>query len=248
MISTLREALREAQVTMEQHENRFTKETEFEVGSKVYLSTTNLSSHHFQQKAKKLRPAKVGPFEVIERLTLNGHTYKLQLPKQYKKLHPVFHAALLQKYVERDADLLGQDKRAENDGQQQINNERDVVPTRNAEQEVYYIEKVVSRKKVGNTYHYLVKWEDYDDESNTYITKKEAVSEEAYEYLKAFDEKMQTETDERNRQHNKEPKTSTKGNQKLQNTQQETYAKIEKEPIQGAKEAPRRSQRLCLAE
>ena len=176
ILESIRHAQLETQRTMEIFDNRTTKDVRFEVGDKVYLSTNNISTSHFKQKAHKLKPTFIGPFDVIEQMTKN--TYKLKLPKEYRRLHPVFHAALLLRYVERPADMTG-------------GNNTQETPTTHTEETLeseqgYSFEKVISRKLIGGKYHYLVKWKDFDHTSNYYITEDDKLSPEAHACLREF--------------------------------------------------------------
>jgi hypothetical protein len=67
----------------------------FEKNQKVWLDTRNLKmSHH-----KKITPKREGPFKIDE--VLGPVTYRLKLPESWK-IHNVFHAALLRRYIENE--------------------------------------------------------------------------------------------------------------------------------------------------
>jgi hypothetical protein len=61
----------------------------------VLLSSTNLAAHHFQRREHKFRPAFIGPFKITEQVT--DYTYRLDLPRKFRRLYPIFHAALLKR-------------------------------------------------------------------------------------------------------------------------------------------------------
>ena len=68
----------------------------FEKGQKVWLDSRNLkTSYH-----KKIGPKREGPFEIDE--VLGPVTYQLKLPSSWR-IHNVFHAILLQPYIETEA-------------------------------------------------------------------------------------------------------------------------------------------------
>ena len=71
------------------------KFTPFERGQKVWLNTPNFKTGHY----KKIAPKREGPFEIKE--TLGPVTYWLKLPESWK-IHNVFHATLLQPYIENE--------------------------------------------------------------------------------------------------------------------------------------------------
>jgi hypothetical protein len=68
----------------------------YAVGEKVWLSTKYLDSKTTNKKEAKLLPKFIGPFQVLE--IVNEVSYRLELPKEYHRVHPVFHASLLKKY------------------------------------------------------------------------------------------------------------------------------------------------------
>ena len=51
--------------------------------------------HDTLWKHIKLNPRYIGPFEILVRIDLV--TYKLQLPSELSKIHPVFHVFVLKK-------------------------------------------------------------------------------------------------------------------------------------------------------
>ena len=93
VLQMTRDTLLDSQRAVAIHENRVLKDIVFEEGEKVYLSSKNLSSIHFQRPEVKLQSPFLGPFEVVKKLS--PYTYRLKLPVSMKRLHPVFHAVLL---------------------------------------------------------------------------------------------------------------------------------------------------------
>ena len=69
------------------------KDTQFQVGQEVLLSTTNLNKHDL---CRKLYPKYVGPFKVLKKV--NDTAYMLDLPASMP-IHNVFHVSLLCAYV-----------------------------------------------------------------------------------------------------------------------------------------------------
>lgn len=59
------------------------------------LSTKNLKMK--PGRTKKFAPKFIGPFTVVEVLA-KGNAYRLNLPHQYRNLHPTFHISLLKGY------------------------------------------------------------------------------------------------------------------------------------------------------
>jgi len=66
----------------------------FEVGSKVWLESTNITPF---QPMKKLTKKRYGPFEILK--LVGPSTYRLKLPATWKGIHPVFNEILLMPFV-----------------------------------------------------------------------------------------------------------------------------------------------------
>ena len=71
---------------------------EFEVGQKVLLDNSNIA---LNRPSRKLAEKRSGPFKIIERI--GSHAYRLELPPQWKNIHPVFHVSKLDAYREDPA-------------------------------------------------------------------------------------------------------------------------------------------------
>jgi hypothetical protein len=69
------------------------REERYQVGDQVMLTTDKLA-----EGRGKLRDRWVGPFTVMEAFR-NGVNVRLDLPKQYSKLHPVFHVEKLKRFI-----------------------------------------------------------------------------------------------------------------------------------------------------
>ena len=63
----------------------------FDVGDEVLLSTAHL---RLKRPARKLSERFAGPFKVVQRVSSTA--YKLRLPADLQRIHPVFHVSLLQ--------------------------------------------------------------------------------------------------------------------------------------------------------
>jgi hypothetical protein len=205
VLQLARDALVKAQQAMELFENRARKDVGFEVGQAVFLSTANLGSSHFDRAAEKLRPRFVGPFTVVSKE--GSYRYRLQLPKRWASLHPVFHASLLfpaQISPAAMAGRLGPGVQApasvaapsEHSSEASAASEAPVLGDGLLSQDdngepVFVIERVVRREARGRGHRYLVKWEGFPDEENSWITKSNAETEGAYQALVDFDQALE---------------------------------------------------------
>jgi hypothetical protein len=92
---TIREQLLKAQEEQKtQYDKGRTRQPEYRIGDKVYLSTENMVT---DEGSKKLSDLRTGPFEIIGQAGENA--FKLRLPP-HMKVHPVFNVTLLSKAKE----------------------------------------------------------------------------------------------------------------------------------------------------
>ena len=94
-ISKAKRFLNEAQLRQKRYADLKRQEDHFQVGDLVFLSTKNLQKQT-AGVAPKLQPKFVGPYEIIK--ALGNSAYKLQLPREFGRVHDVFHASLLKPY------------------------------------------------------------------------------------------------------------------------------------------------------
>jgi hypothetical protein len=80
------------------------REERYKVGDQVMLTTDKLA-----EGRGKLRDRWIGPFTVVEALD-NGVNVRLELPKQYSKLHPVFHVEKLKRFIPSSMDWPGREQ------------------------------------------------------------------------------------------------------------------------------------------
>ncbi|GKA04923.1 hypothetical protein Tco_0684043 [Tanacetum coccineum] len=78
------------------------KPLEFEVGDRVLLKVTPWKGVVHFGKKDKLAPTYVGPFEILERISLVA--YRLSLPEELNSMHDTFHVSNLKKFL-ADANL-----------------------------------------------------------------------------------------------------------------------------------------------
>ncbi|KNE89530.1 hypothetical protein PSTG_17012 [Puccinia striiformis f. sp. tritici PST-78] len=83
------------EVQREYFDKRVRESHPYEVGDWVWLLRRNISS---QRPSPKLDFKKLGPFRI--EAVINPVVYRLTLPPELKRLHPVFHTALLLPFVD----------------------------------------------------------------------------------------------------------------------------------------------------
>ena len=99
---------------------------------------------------KKIAPRREGPFEVKE--VLGPVNYKLKLPPRWN-IHDNFHASLLMPFTEN-----------ETHGPNYTNPPPDLIDG----EDEYEVETIISHKRHGRGYLYLVKWTGYPDSENSW--------------------------------------------------------------------------------
>ena len=118
----------------------------FEEGDKVYLLRRNIKT---KRPSEKLDFKKLGPFKIEQKISdLN---FKLSLPRGMK-IHPIFHVSLLEPAPE-NAELIDR-----------LEVESD--------QNIYEVESIMDSRQHNNRLEYLVKWEGYGPEENTWEPRK----------------------------------------------------------------------------
>ena len=82
------------------------REERYQVGDQVMLTTDKLAGAR-----GKLQDRWVGPFTVVKAFD-NGVNVQLELPKQYSKLHPVFHVEKLKRFSPSSMEWPGREQPA----------------------------------------------------------------------------------------------------------------------------------------
>ncbi|KAJ9531015.1 hypothetical protein QJQ45_000984 [Haematococcus lacustris] len=149
-VAHARRHMADAQARYKRHADTGLKDVEFEVGAQVLLSTRNLRIK--TGKVRKFVPRYVGPFVVEAKI--NANAYRLTLPANMSRLHPVFHVCvpLLKKYSGSDVGIMPPPVEW-----------MDETP-------VYYVERLLDHRHVraGKAGEFLVQWEGYDASFNTW--------------------------------------------------------------------------------
>ena len=126
------------------------KSPAFKEGDLVWLDSRNLKTGQI----RKFSPRREGPFK-IEKI-LGPVTAKLELPPRWK-IHPVFHVSLLTPYHEN-----------ETHGPNFTRPTPDLIDNK----EEYEIETIVSHRRKGNQWQFLVKWKGYPTSDNSWETEE----------------------------------------------------------------------------
>jgi hypothetical protein len=138
---------RNAQEQQAKYHNERRTAYSFKVGDLVLLSTKNLK---LRLPTRKMAPRFEGPFRVLA--AIGAQAYRLALPKEYSRIHNVFHVSLLEPWHDRDDD----GKAAE----------RMPVALEVDGEDEYEVEKILGARKRKGIRQYLVKWKGYLENYN----------------------------------------------------------------------------------
>jgi hypothetical protein len=125
--------------------NKRRLQMQFAEGQEVLLSAKNIRT---KRPHKKLDAKFLGPFKILQ--CIGQQSYKLDLPPSMSRLHPVFHAQLLESYTMREGfqppavELL-------DDGEQ------------------WEVEKIVAQQVRRGLPQFLIKWKGWSNEHNTWL-------------------------------------------------------------------------------
>jgi hypothetical protein len=158
MDSTLaeaRSALAKAKEDMARYYNqRRVPAPEYQVGDKVFLDASDIRT---TRPSQKLAHRYLGPYVVQRRVGRNA--YRLRLPTSMSRLHPVFNVVKLLPAPE------------------------DPIPGRRAHpppppeivdgEEHYIVEQILDSRFVRGRLQFLVKWEGYGYEENTWVPEQD---------------------------------------------------------------------------
>ena len=136
---------------------------EYKVGQKVWLETRDLD---IKRPSKKLAEKRIGPYEITDIISPNA--IKLKLPKSIR-IHPVVNVSRVRPYL--SPRIKGQ------------------APTPAAPVEIdgeleYDVEQILDSRLNRGKLEYLVKWEGYTEEHNSW--QPVGNLEHAQEYITEF--------------------------------------------------------------
>lgn len=155
-IGRAKENLEQARQRQAHFTNQKRTETTYQVGQKVYLTTTNLN---MDNQAPKLAPKFIGPFTILERI--GEVAYRLDLPETML-IHPVFHVSKLRLHKD------GSDKFPSRIAE--VTRPAPVIEHTNEHTE-WEVDRIVDHRYRGKgkkKREYLVLWKGYPDYERTW--------------------------------------------------------------------------------
>jgi len=170
-LSRTRELLRSAQDRQKAYADQSRSPHTFQEGQFVLLSTKNLK---IACGVRKFQPKFIGPFRIVRMVGQNAA--KLDLPKIYSRVHPVFHVSLLHVYK----DGPGARKPPP-------------VPEVIEGETWYKVETILAErfksvragrgKRKKTVREFLIKWLGYDESHNSWEPESNITPEIVAEYL-----------------------------------------------------------------
>ena len=154
-------------------------EPEYKPGDMVYLNTKNLRRRlKKKNRSAKPYPRFIGPFSIID-AKHETSTYKLELPEEYEKMHPVFHTRLLKPAIPNNP-LQFPSREPPRPG-----------PTFSDEEE-YEIEAILDHRDIRGCREYLVHWLGYPNSDDSWVKEEDLhVADLIEEYSAAIEEEEQ---------------------------------------------------------
>jgi len=141
------------------YERKATPQPDIEIGDLVMLNAKNIRSKRW---TRKFAPRLYGPFKVLEKK--GNRAFKLDIPARWK-IHPVFHASLLEPYKVGDRPSRGQPPRE----LEEVEGDREWEVERIVKNEITtYTRKVRRVDKGFKELRYFVKWAGCSEDENTW--------------------------------------------------------------------------------
>lgn len=154
-VQLAKQSIEQAQARQQQLANEHRRDVVFEEGEEVYLSTKNLP---LRKGVVKFTGKYIGPFKIIQ--VVSPVAYKLDLPEDYKQIHPTFHVSLLKRHIDSDQ------------FESRPNDSRADPPLEPTEQTEFIPERILAQRKSkyhpDSEFEYKVKWLGYEDHENTW--------------------------------------------------------------------------------
>ena len=128
---------------------RRTPAPEYQPGDKVYLDASDI---HTTRPSRKLSHRRLGPFPVVKKVG-NG-AYRLCLPPSMSRIHPVFNVIKLT--LAPEDPILGR-RPCPPPLPEIVNGEKEFI-----------VEKILDSRIINRKLRYLIKWEGYGIEHNSW--------------------------------------------------------------------------------
>ncbi|XP_073291042.1 uncharacterized protein [Primulina huaijiensis] len=103
-VALIKERLKIAQDRQKSWADLKRRPVKFEVGKKAYVKVSPMKGVIRFNKAGKLNPRYVGPFEILEKVKTLA--YRLALPPDMSRIHNVFHVSQLRRYISDPIHIL----------------------------------------------------------------------------------------------------------------------------------------------
>lgn len=158
----IRAALRLSKDTMKRFYDRHQGEArQYEIGDHVWVEGTNLTS---DRPFGKFGERRYGPFKILEKI--GASAYKLELPRNWHRVHPVFNEVLLSPHHGPAFD-----------------NQLEVPPPPPEiinDEEQFPVEAIIKSRLVGGRarkLQYYIKWQGYPDSSNSWEPAEQIIED-----------------------------------------------------------------------
>lgn len=156
ILEKARTSLQDAQNRQAVRINQHRRPREYVAGNEVMVSTAHiLSDNERTRPANKWLPKYLGPFQVLRKVSTNA--YKIDFP-QTIRVHGTVNVEALKDY-RKPCSLHAPSSPP--------------PPVQVGSDVEYEIEKLLSKRKRGRGWQYLVKWKGYPDHDNSWISAKE---------------------------------------------------------------------------
>jgi len=156
-IETVKTNLLYAQQQQAKYYNKKHCAIKYEINDQVLLDVTHITL----TGCKKLNSKWIGPYRIIS--IINANAVKLLLPKQFSRLHPVFHVSKLKPYIPNN-----------NKSFPNRINKATAAPELNSDGQPLFEVEIILDKRIVDTntrkknIFYLVKWKNYDSSNNSW--------------------------------------------------------------------------------
>ena len=151
-------SLQQAAIDMKRFYDRHRGKTpEFALGQKVLLDNADLA---INRPSRKLAERRSGPFKIVKKV--GTHAYQLELPLNWKNVHPVFHVSKLYAYKEDPENP----------------NFNPPPPDIVEGEPEWEVETILDSKWTGNHLMYLVKWLGWPNSENSWEPERNLVNSE----------------------------------------------------------------------